>query len=500
MIDDMLAKFPELSDVYYKVKNKKLGYIARYFPLVSGAENKSFSDLMDEVYYNMYEKPSDSMTYKRQGGMYELSLNATQNWFRMVHQQEHYLNAAEFIRDTEFMLSENGGDLYSAIELSAGSTYAKAVKDFINRYAKRTHVYDTTDTFLNHMRSNLAVARLGFNVITAFKQIPSLMSFAVKFGPMRLMESLGQVIFNWKETQNFIYEKSPKMKNRRFSHEMELIENLNASKLHQRAIKRIGKIGMTPIQFMDKVVVNTLWLGAYNASLDKQVGAKDEAAAIREATLFIGETQPGGSVIDTAAIYNSDNPLMKFVLMFSSQLNKNFNMIWGDIPTAFKQKQYAKAMRYAIALGLSFTGILFASGEFFDDDDDESVVKKLLERGFDDLPEGMDVVLEFASQFFNQTPIIGNTLGSIINGNYYAGSDMLVLPELHSLLSAYASDDSPKKREERINKALARFGFSVTELTGLPTGMGQKLYATFSEDDVNWGALLNSKWAEILSE
>jgi len=474
LIKDMMSRHGAIADVYYRVKNKRLGFIANYFPLVRGVDEAKFEDMLEEEHYERNQNPADQFTYKRTGGTYPLALNATNVWHRLVHKQEHYISAAQWVNDTQYMLGKGGGDLFGAIEMTKGHEYAKAFQDFVNRFANRYHVYDTADVISNHIRSNLVIARLGFNIITAFKQIPSLFYFTAKFGPIRLIEALGQVLFHYKETSQKIYELSPQLKNRKFSHDYELVTQMQGKSRYERAVQKIGKVGMAPIQLMDRLVVNTLWLGAYNANIARNMSPEEAAL---DATRFIGDTQPGGSVIDTAAIYSTDNSLVKYLLMFSSQLNKNFNMIWADIPMALKQKHFGKAISYMLGLGMSFAGIMLASGTFAgDDDDDESIIN------------------QFFAQLANQIPVVGNAVSAIVSGDYFASDDALIIPEVNSLIRAYASGD-----QQRILDKWAKLGLSVGEVSGLPSGMGLKMYNTgFKDDEINLGYLLNSKWAELL--
>ena len=476
LIKDMISRHGAIADVYYRVKNKRLGFIANYFPLVRGVDEAKFEDMLEEEHYERNQNPADQFTYKRTGGTYPLALNATNVWHRLVHKQEHYISAAQWVNDTQYMLGKGGGDLFGAIEMTKGHEYAKAFQDFVNRFANRYHVYDTADVISNHIRSNLVIARLGFNIITALKQIPSLFYFTVKFGPIRLIEALGQVLFHYKETSQKIYELSPQLKNRSFSHDYELVTQMQGKSRYERVVQKIGKVGMAPIQLMDRLVVNTLWLGAYNANIARNMSPEEAAL---DATRFIGDTQPGGSVIDTAAIYSTDNALVKYLLMFSSQLNKNFNMIWADIPMALKQKHFGKAISYMLGLGMSFAGIMLASGTFAgDDDDDESIIN------------------QFFAQLANQIPVVGNAVSAIVSGDYFASDDALIIPEVNSLIRAYASGN-----QQRILDKWAKLGLSVGEVSGLPSGMGLKMYNTgFKDDDINLGYLLNSKWADVLSD
>lgn len=475
---DMLAKHPELADVYYRVSNKKLGFIANYFPLVRGAEEVAIEEMLDEEARSAQETPDKRMLYKRTGGTYALALNATNSWFSMVHKQEHYIASAQWVNDTQFMLSKGGGDLYTAIELSSGVEYATEFKDFVSRFARRRHVYDTADTLANHVMSNLAVARLGFNVITALKQIPSLMLFTAKFGPIRLAQTLFEVMAHPKATFDKIYALSPQMKNRNFSQEFQMVMSMEGKNAYQRAVKKIGEVGMYPIKVVDKIVVNTLWLGAYNKARSEN---KSEEVAALEATRFISDTQAGGGVVDSAAIYSTNSTLVKYLLMFTSQLNKNFNMLYADIPLALRQKHYKKAIAYSIGLGLSYAGILMAGGALAGDDDDD---------------DDVGLIRLFLSQLAEQMPVIGSDISSIITGTYYDASDTLVIPELNSLVQAVKSRD-PK----RIADKTVKFGLSAGELGGLPSGIGRKAYDAFNKDgEVNLGYMLNSAWADYFSD
>ena len=259
--------------------------------------------------------------------------------------------------------------------------------------------------------------------------------------------------------------------------------SIEGEKRRQKVVKKIGTVGMTPIRFMDRLVVDTLWIGAYNSGLAKGMDSEQSA---RNATQLIADSQVGGDVIDTAAIYSTNNTLVKYLLMFTSQLNKNFNMLYADIPTAFKQKQYKQAISYMIGLGLSMTGIMLVSGDFIDDEDDEDE-NTLIRRAI--------------GQFLNQIPIAGNIMAAFVRDDYFPGSEMLIIPETHALIKAFQSDEKDEeKRQERINKNLARMGLSVSEVSGLPSGISRKIYNTFEKDDeINMGYMLNSAWADYLS-
>ncbi|PKL11646.1 MAG: hypothetical protein CVV52_13100, partial [Spirochaetae bacterium HGW-Spirochaetae-8] len=480
LIEEMTSRYDALAYVYHMVSNKKLGKVVKYFPLVRGDKEATMTDMLDEEYFDREQAPSQQMLKERVGGKYPLNLSATTTWNNMVRKQEHYIAAAEWVNDTQFLLRKTGGDLYDSIALAKGSDYAEALQKFVDNFANKQTIQDNASTIVNAIRNNLIVARLGFNIITALKQIPSLTYFLREFGPIRLMESLGQVLTGGKATAEFIYERAPQLRNRSVSTEFSAIAEIEGKNAYQRMVKSVGEAGMYPIKIMDKMVVNTLWLGAYNAKLAK--GLSPDVAAI-EATRFIGDTQPGGGVANSAAIYASNDMLVKFLTMFTNQLNKNFNIIYADIPYALKHKMYKNAVANMMGLGLGFAGIILVSGGFIDDDDDDDEY-------------GEQLLKQFAGQLLTQIPVIGKDATNILLDQFYADNGMLLVSETNSLIKAIVSKDP-----ERVADRATRFGVGVMEMMGLPSGISDKAHkALFKDEEINLGYLLNSAWGKYFSD
>jgi hypothetical protein len=473
LIEDMGSCFDNVSEAYYRVKNKPLSMISKYFPLVRTGRNESFSDLMEDDYLNMQENAEDSMTHERTGGDFQLQLNATVIWNKMVAKQEHYIAGAEFFSDANYMMNKNGGDLFNLISMNSGTKYAQSVQDFINRVANKRNIQDDADSMVNAIRNNMIVARLGFNFLTALKQIPTLGLFLMEYGPVRFMESIAHITTHYQETTDFIYNLAPQLRNRNISIDYSSLSNMAGRNAYQRTVKQIGELGMTPIKWADNLVVNTLWYGAYQNNVAK--GMDSEQAAM-EATKWINDTQPGGTTKDSAAIYASNNSVMKFLLMFSNQLNKNMNIAY-DIPYAIKQGMYEKAMRSAFGLGLSFAGIILLEGGIKNDGDDD----KYLER----------ILREFASQTASMMPIFGKELSDALSGRYYSDSGLPMISEGLSLVKALGTDDI----ERKIDKVI-KFGLAGFELTGAPTGQVNKIWNALTKDEkINLGYLLGSDFA-----
>lgn len=458
LITEMGSKYNEIADVYYKVHNKTLGQVVNYFPLVRMGRNESFSDLMEDSFLRMQENADDRITHVRIGGDYKLQLNATAIWNKMVSKQEHYIAGAEFFNDANYLMNKNGGDLFNLIAMNNGEEYAKSVQDFINRVANKRYIQDDADTMVNAVRNNLVVARLGFNILTTLKQIPALGLFAMQYGPVRLLESIAHMATDYKGTSEFIYERSPQLRNRNMSIDFSSVAQLEARGKYGRFIKKVGEVGMTPIQFVDSLIVKTLWYGAYQNNVSK--GMRDEQAAM-EATRWINDTQPGGTSKDSSAIYDTNSTIMKFLLMFTNQLNKNLNIML-DIPNALRQGMYEKAFRNAIGLGLSLAGIMLFEGGFEDSDDDD----KLMD----------DVLKGFSAQMVSMMPIFGGDFSNIIMDRYYSDSGLPMVSEIASFVKALGSDDIERKIDRTV-----KFGLAGFEVTGLPSGQVNKIWKAFQE-------------------
>jgi hypothetical protein len=474
MIEEMGSRYTDVADIYYKVHNKILGKVANYFPFVRKGYNESFNDLMEDHFLTMQENPEDSMTRERTGGDYELQLNVFSVWNKMVAKQEHYIAGAEFFNKLNWMMNKSGGDLYNLIAMNNGKEYATALQDFINRVANKRFIYDDADAMINKVRSNLVVARLGYNVLTMMKQIPALGLFAMQFGPERLFEAITHMTTDYKGTSEFIYEKSPQMRNTSVSIDFSAFTQLESKTKFGRAAKKVGETGMAPIQFIDGFVKRTLWYGAYQNNIAH--GMTDEQASM-EATRWINDTQPGGSAKDSSAIYDTNSTIMKYLLMFSSQLNKNLNIVY-DIPMAFKHGMYEKAFKNMIGLGLSLAGIMAFEGGFSDDDDDD--------KKWDDFLKG------FSAQMVSMLPIFGTDISDIIMDKYYSDSGMPLVSESYSFIKALQS-----QKKDRIKDRGVNLGLGGAEFVGLPSGQMKKIWDAFTEDsEINLGYLLGNDFAQ----
>jgi hypothetical protein len=477
LIEEMGGRFGAVSDTYYKVHNKNLTRIRKYFPLVGDPRDsgKSFDDLMEDSYLNMQASPADSMTKERTGGDYMLRLDSSVIWSRMVRKQEHYIAGAEFFSDANYLMNRNGGDLYNLIGMDYGEKYAKGVQDFLGRVANRRNIQDDADTMANTVRNNLIVARLGFNMLSALKQFPTLALFLTKYGPVRFLEAIIHMTTRYRETTDFIYDLAPQIMNRNISTDYASLMDMDGRNAYQRIVRRIGEVGMKPIKWADDFVVNTLWYGAYQDTLAK---TGDSEFAAMEATKWINDTQPGGSVKDSSAIYASTSIFWKYALMFTNQLNKNFNIAY-DIPYSIRQKMYGQALRSAMGLGLSYAGIMMLEGGIRKDgEDDDEYVKRL--------------VREFSAQVATTIPLFGGDISDALSGKYYSDSGLPMVSEAFAFAKALGSDDV----QRRVDKAV-RLGMSALELTGAPTGEATKVWNAFTKDnEPNWGYLLGSDFAK----
>ncbi|ADY13691.1 hypothetical protein [Sphaerochaeta globosa] len=462
MKDEMGSRWKEISDIYYEVNNKTLGYIANYFPLVRTGDRMAFDDLMQDGFLRMQDTPDDSNTRERTGGDYELQLNAFSIWNKMVAKQEHYIAGAEFFNKANKLMNKNGGDLYNLIAINNGKEYATALQDFLNRVANKRYIYDDADSMINKVRSNLVVARLGYNMLTVLKQTPALGLFAQQFGVGRLFEAIAHMTTDYKGTCNFIYEMSPQMRNHGISIDFSSLAQLEAKSKFGRTVKKVGEVGMTPIQFVDGFIKNTLWYGAYQNNIEKGMSDIDGQAAM-EATRWINDTQPGGTTKDSAAIYDTNSTIVKFLLMFTNQLNKNLNIVY-DIPYAIKHKMYEKAFRNTLGLGLSLAGIVALEGGLDDGDDDDE-------------DRWNDILRNVSAQFVSMLPVVGPNLSDIMQNSYYSDSGMPLVSELNSLISAIESG-----KKKRIIDRSVNMGLGGAEFVGLPSGQTKKIWDAFTED------------------
>jgi len=271
-------------------------------------------------------------------------------WNEMVNKQEHFINYGDLVKDLQRMANDR--EFTTAVENRYGKEYVEEIKGYVNRVGNPNiyKAYSQTDKAISTLRRNVAIAYLGFNLVTIGKQLPSIALFLGEVNPAQLLGGMYDITTNFKKKLAFIHKLAPQMKERAIERELEELKN-RAPTQYGRLLSKVGKIGMKGIYAMDQMVTHAGWLAAYNKyTTGKNALSPQEAAD--KATRLILRTQPAAHAKDIAGIY-AKSEVVNMFLQFSQQLNQIYNMVTYDIPISARTGRYSDALRNAAGVAIS---------------------------------------------------------------------------------------------------------------------------------------------------
>lgn len=509
---DAAGSFDRINPISIERDNKDLkeSRVMDYFGLVF--ENSPMYDEMklsfqDEGHRTSDYSLSDGFLQNRDGTARALSLDLLSNWERQMQKQEHFIAFAGFMDNMSRVMLDNG--MFNDIRRNNGEVAADWFSGFMKSVADgATKVNTTTDTVsksFGWMRSNLAKAALAFNITPVLTQ-PATLAYAIAEGiPVSYMlSSMKSNVFDYDATTRMIYELSPQMKEQS---RLDVDIAKATSKLEldtrkgriQHYIDSVAQAGMKPMELLDRMVKNTLWLAKYNdvydqLMADKQKGYSEEYSrrrAAMEADVFVLDTQTNNLAKNNPTAYKTNSDLLRSLQMFTSQSNKQFWYFRNGMTDAQKG-QRAKAIAvnlFALSMTLALTCV--ARGKLIpkkDEDFDEWLARAAKDLG---------------AEAFSMVPFIGNAVSQFGTG-WSASGDLPiadVASDALSLLNTATEKEkkgSRKTKWEKIQTDMKNLALDSAGFIGLPEQAVKKLYNAVSDENLfkalgyDWGELGDS--------
>jgi len=379
-----------------------------------------------------------------------LNLGLTATWLEHVDKQEHYINGAKLIKEMQRMVNDK--DFSEAVRQRYGSEVLKAVRNNINKIANPeiNKLYDYPAKLSRLLRNNTAIGFLAGNIVSMSKQPTALLLYLPEAGLPHLMKSTLEfaTIFKARAMMERAERLDTNIKHRTFDRFQEDLKqaDLNA---YDKIIKKVGRVGMYGMYIMDKIPTVIGWNATYEAYIAKGYSPEQAVTEARNATQ---RTQQLGAVKDLAQLY-THNEFINWMLMFTSQANQVFNMIYYDTPMraklAWKEKDFTVAGETLLTLagvGLSQALVWMIANKRVPEDDEDAG----------------EIALE---TFFGTAPILGKIIASSYKGFYGMNS-------IEKLIKGFTSGDP-----EMIFEGLA-------PLMGLPFLMMKRTYSAIEEQDL----------------
>ena len=420
-----------------------------------------------------------SFTKDRQFGANPISLNYYSDLRRVIEMQEAYINGATFFKEMDSLFDSKGGNLRNAItEMYDQRTSDRIMQmlDICKNDAVVGNRVTEADSWVSKIRNHYVLARLAFNLSSVFQQGASWFLGFSKYGVGRMWKSTMQFLMHPIQMNNMVYELSPQMRHAvnpmlvMAEDTMSKNPNSVAGKIND-ALSSFGSKGLILMEKYDHIIRNMLWWTSYQAELDsmsktnKNLSTDDLNLAQRRATQWVLDIQSSSQAKDNALIYAKGDAIWKNLLMFTNQMNKEWNMLWNDaIKQGILKGDVGKFFANFAALGMATMWVVFSTGKIKNgEDDDETWIEDLLQ--------------DFGTEFVSRIPVGGQIAKNALEGFTYEQTDDPITRTIE-LIKKLSSGDSEKTKTAIKNEV-----WSILDIIGAPTTMVKRGYRSFEGGD-----------------
>lgn len=526
IMQDVGSRYDEMAEVYYQAENKVLKKEDMYFPISSmdGIYEKGDSMQLASLFSSDRGFVNDRDTKERTGARNALNLNVVDSYMSAVKRQEHYI-AFKLLTDEMTPILSKDGQVARAImamyqeKSGKGQETVNQLYDYLETIKGKRGNYNDMNSIVSKIRNNFVVAKLWGNLSTVLQQFPTYLLVARHVGWKNAAIYLADYIGNGKNRSEMIYRLSPQMRDRaRLDIETYKAGRDNAvSNLERWVESKAGRdllgdakvgyrrfidFGISLMEKTDTAVANAMWWAVYNENIEEYSKTPDkymttdssgnrvsilEQAAADAATQAVMDLSPNSNPKDNSLIYSNADAFWKQLLLFTNQLNKQFNMVYGDIMDLEFSEDYKEAMmpilRDLAVLGVVSMGAALISGNPWPEEDDE--------------PEAF--LAELAgytlAEMVGNAPVVGTLLKDTITGSTYAETSLL---EQWQNLRKVALKDPDKRTKHQMSRAVVNTFAETGTLFGVPTTAVQKSYRAIVESMDNpsignLGYLINTK-------
>lgn len=537
-------KYADMAEIVYREENRILPMINKYFPMISNhTENEDIAILSsDGEFRKKSNKVKDDFIHDRTDTHQDpLNLDAVSIGIRAIEAQENFLAFKEITDRYNKMFSpdSNMSTAFGKVYGDKGKLLMDNMRTYINRIIDTDRqAPDDVNNFLTKLRHNMVVSVLWGNVSSMLQQFPTIVLGIRYAGFRKTFEWLFRYMRNPKEMQEMIYRLSPQMEarmmqetadyraytmNRHASNNLyNLVKQSNASNIYlssHEILEKVRRAGLKPMEMLDRSIANSMWLAInekytednLQSLIDNGMTPEQASQAVADmATQTVMSIQTSQQAKDNALAYTGDNQLLKQFLLFTSQLNKQFNMMYGDVNDVWEtylnerdigkegslKRTLSKSLDEGFISNIAMTGLVLGlasaaasaiSGKMFSDDDDD-------DEWYDNI---LDVMKSTATESLNMIPG-GNYLADIIDGTIY--QDLGLVGSLINLKKV-AKKDAADRTPHQMSRAVVNTANEISQIFGLPIiSDARKIYNGFTDSEMvfNYGEIINSATGDFV--
>lgn len=471
-----------------------------YFPL-RAYQSLNIGDLRQSVKSQALPK-SGNTEVRNPYAMYALSLNPLSTFLSSIDSTERYINMTQQCKNMNYAMSKKGNNLGQIISDRYGKEFTRAITDYMDSIANREEDLKNYERLVNRMLGNLAKSKLMLNVMTAAKQLVSVIP-AVTDGEINIMDFVSSTL-HMKEVNSLVAELAPEINESSASLEVERMRQMLAGSGAESNIDKITDFAMSHIEAVDKWVKKNVWYASYAKSIEKGSSSRD--AALRASEL-VGRTQSVYLPEFTSSIQRNHNPFLRSVLLFTNDLFQSWNILYGGAVLDFKERKFGKAVEKLLGLLLQTSILAFAAGHFIpgEDDDEEDKIDVLGTE-----INAKQFARDFAIQGLEQViPLIGPSVSDAFSGwsqSIFSQSLSDAASSVKYFWNLATGEAEDISAEEFFSKVFQIISVPAETLVGFPTVAVERIYDTvfpngITEDsEFSPAYLLGQTWGDGIYE
>ena len=488
MIDIAGSRLKEFIQSGYSENNVLITLQDRYFPLYDSGQ----SNLLVKEKNGKKRVSTRSLNERSMTDNYPLRLNPLTNMFSVIENQESIINMQSAVNDVHWILDRNGGNLKGIINMKYGKVWGKYFEDYVNMMANGNgNEIEDFDKTVNKFIGNIAVSRIGLNLMTSVKQLVSFIP-AMTRGELSIPEVLSALRMvtgnnTSASVDDFILENASSVFYSSYNVEAQTALKRDEA-IGSGVLKDIRETSMWLTEKLDGLVKKTVWLAEYQKQIKKGVRHID---AVSIATQLVENTQSVTDNPSLAKLQMNKNPLVRLSFMFTNDLFQTWNMITYDIPNAIKNGNTKKALMESFGVLLQGGVIAFLAGGWMGDEKDDD-------------PWWSDFLGDFAVEGSSYLPIVGPFLQDLVRGyssSFWQGPQEGVdtLKMLVNQCQYWATDGKMGKDYETpdwVNQAVDVTEELIISPTGAPVLMIDRMLKSMFPDGITEGVSqdANSLW------
>ena len=341
-------------------------YTGGYFPLVFDPRISTRSERVQERQSNQdlargnFVRPSvrAGATRERKGATYkdlfpQLNLGVLSSSLRDNIRDLAY---RESLRDVQKLISRP--EVRGAIVGGLGQEFYNEIPLWLQDIADKGGGTNASPIkVVKFFRNNVSLMSMGIKMSVVFAQVSGFPQSVQKLGGGYFLRGLKNQYarIDLKAAYNSVLDMSYEMRKRNStSHDQDLSDALTAKSMFFRDLKeKYGELIMKPISFLDQLLANAVWQGAYIKGLEE---GRAHDAAVYYADALVRATQPTGRDIDRSrtmrgglygAFKNADaREAGRLVTMFGTFFSGTVNVGWETamgVKADLRKKKYGKA-------------------------------------------------------------------------------------------------------------------------------------------------------------